>query len=182
MRSVSDNQTITAKSKKSFKSGALPPCNPAARAMACATTPGCCIRHPKAAGCVAARRGRGGLRASARIGADRFGLSGDSATAEARVLRLMRTYTRLSPPAYRRMPSARTHIRLVLSDMHMRVFIRSRRGVCVLGAPPRVATPPTDGRELQHLDAVLIARGNRAERLGAAGDAHARRASPIGSL
>ena len=70
---------------------ALPPCTPAARAMACATMPGCCMRHPKAAGCVAAGRGRGGLRASTRIGADRSGISGHSPTAEARVLRLVRS-------------------------------------------------------------------------------------------
>ena len=58
----------------------------------CATTPGCCLRHPKAAGCAAARRGRGShsLHGSsrARIDADRFGLTAASATAEARVLRL----------------------------------------------------------------------------------------------
>ena len=59
--------------------------------------------------------------------------------------------------------------------------LRSRRGLYSIGAPPRVETTPAEG-SMQPLDAVLVTRGHRAERLGAASHAHARRAPPLRRL
>ena len=65
--------------------------------------------------------------------------------------------------------------------MHMHMSL-GRRGLNSLGAPPRVETAPADGDDMQQPGAVLLTRGHRAERLGAAGDAHARSAPPFGGL
>ena len=80
----------------------------------CATTLGCCSRHPKATGCAAGRHGRGSLRSSARVQADRFGLGAASSAAEPRLLRL--DWKQLRPTACTTSVSCSSRAAIVLSS------------------------------------------------------------------